>query len=196
MFLSIVNHWPFECQRTRNTSRNLGEWCISSGLTWLNTCIIFWAALCCWISFRDVKQWLIIKLKLWEDWALIYLPLNKAAVLCYHGSTSARHEQPLAWRLWSRTPDQVWARPVLPRYTAPCSLAGDHHPESPLHWRGAAAWQTDLVMTRRRLCWSQGSRPRALPPKSRYSPLHLLQKKRKPVNKVHGKRRKEIHVII
>lgn len=86
MFLSMVSHWPFECQRTSETSKNLeedqamrcmhrhmhantrkktdlGEWCMSLGLTWLNTCIIFWAALCCWISFEDVKQRMMIKLK-------------------------------------------------------------------------------------------------------------------------------------
>lgn len=64
---------------TRENARtHLGEWCISSGLTWLNTCIIFWAALCCWISFRDVKQRLIIKLKLI---ALIIIQCFPACVL-------------------------------------------------------------------------------------------------------------------
>ncbi len=115
-----------------------------------------------------------------------YLPLNKAATPCYHGSTSARHEPPRAWRLWPHKPDQVWERPVQPRYTALCNLSGDPHPESPLHWRGAAAWQTGLGTTRRRRCWIQGQRQRGLCPECRCSPPHLLQKTRN--NGVHGQK--------
>lgn len=118
----------------------------------------------------------------------VHLLLNRAALPCYHGSTSARYEPPPTWRLWPRIPDQVWARPVLPRCTAPCNPAGDPHPESPLHWRGAAARQTGHVTTRRGLCWIQGQLQRALPPESRCSPLHLLQRKTKTVNEEHGKK--------
>lgn len=32
MFLSIVSHWPFECQRTSDTSRNLAEGGISQSV--------------------------------------------------------------------------------------------------------------------------------------------------------------------
>lgn len=86
MFLSMVNHWPVECQRTSPTSRklvrehqllaaqlqsagltdllaepppagtNLGDGCMSLGFTWLKTCISFWAALCCWISYSRVRR--------------------------------------------------------------------------------------------------------------------------------------------
>lgn len=59
--LSYTQEWGLNTSYTseEDTGTHLGEWRISLGLTWLNTCIIFWAALCCWISYRVVRKRLI-----------------------------------------------------------------------------------------------------------------------------------------
>ena len=239
MFLSIVSHWPFECQRTSDTSRNLVDkkdsyyrhrytqthmqekirtpwWVVrivrfdlvkhlhhflgcSLLLDLLQGCqtesyvklklhgilkyVTMYLHRC---NFADCDrllvmyhQYSVIRCQ-WEQIRfLVHLPLNKAAVLCYHESTSARHGPPLAWMLWPHIPRQVWAHPFLPRYTTPCSPAEAPHPESPPHWRGAATLQTSLVMTRRRLCQIRSQHQKVLPPGSRCLPPHLLQRERK-----------------